>query len=66
MPFVCPTPEEHMLPCVTSDGVEIALHANIGRADEAIIVLEHGLDGIGLFRSEYLFLHRDEPPDLET
>ena len=29
-------------------------------------MLERGLDGVGLFRSEYLFLGRNQPPDLET
>jgi phosphotransferase system enzyme I (PtsI) len=57
---------EPVLPCITKDGVEIGLHANIGRPDEAIIVLEHRLDGVGLFRSEYLFLHAESPPDLEA
>ncbi|QNT69156.1 phosphoenolpyruvate--protein phosphotransferase [Defluviicoccus vanus] len=65
-PFTHTNPAGSASSCETSDGVEIALHGNIGRADEAIIALEHGLDGIGLFRSEYLFLQRDEPPDLET
>ena len=66
VPVVRATSQEPKLPCVTKDGVEIALHANIGRADEAVIVLERGLDGVGLFRSEYLFLGRNQPPDLET
>jgi phosphotransferase system enzyme I (PtsI) len=57
---------EPVLPCVTRDGVDIGLHANIGRPDEAIIVLEHRLDGVGLFRSEYLFLHAAIPPNLEA
>jgi len=51
---------------VTQDGVPIALHANIGRADEAVIVQEYGLEGVGLFRSEFLFLSASHPPDLEA
>ena len=43
----------------TLDGVAIRLYANIGRADEAEAVGRHALDGVGLFRTEYLFL--DEP-----
>ena len=52
--------------CTTEDGVRIALHANIGRTDEARLVDECKLDGVGLFRSEFLFLEEDSPPDLET
>ena len=46
--------------------MDIGLHANIGRPDEARVVLEHRLDGVGLFRSEFLFLEAERPPDLET
>ncbi len=53
-------------PCKTKDGVDIGLHANIGRPDEAGVVLEYRLDGIGLFRSEFLFLEAEQPPDLEA
>ena len=53
-------------PCMTLDGVDIGLHANIGRPDEAGVVLEYNLDGVGLFRSEFLFLEAQRPPDLET
>ena len=53
-------------PCITMDGVNIGLHANIGRSDEAGIVLEYNLDGIGLFRSEFLFLEAEQPPNLEA
>ena len=44
------------LPCVTQDGVEIALLANIGRPEETHSVREHNLAGVGLFRTEFLFL----------
>ncbi len=64
VPYASSTDQEPVQPCVTKDGVAIGLHANIGRPDEAVIVLEHGLDGVGLFRSEYLFLQTERPPDL--
>jgi len=51
--------------CVTLDGVRIALHANVGRLEEASQVARHHLDGVGLFRTEYLFLDDLEPPGLE-
>ncbi len=52
--------------CATKDGVRIGLFANISRTDEAHLVQEYGLDGVGLFRSEFLFLDVGQPPDLET
>ena len=50
---------------ITLDGVRISLHANIGRAAEAAEVARHRLDGVGLFRTEYMFLDEREPPSLE-
>ena len=52
--------------CATKDGVRIGLYANISRIDEAHLVLEYGLNGVGLFRSEFLFLDVEQPPDLDT
>lgn len=49
----------------TRDGVPIVLHANICRPDEARLVAEYGLDGVGLFRSEFQFLDVSRPPGLE-
>ncbi len=65
-PFGRSPAREAVLPCVTRDGTEIRFHANIGRPDEAVIVLENRFDGVGLFRSEYLFLHAERPPDIEA
>ncbi len=48
-----------------ADGHPVALWANIGRPEEARLALEHGAEGIGLFRTEFLFLDRDAPPDEE-
>jgi phosphoenolpyruvate-protein phosphotransferase len=52
--------------CSTKDGVRIGLYANICRTDEAHLVLEYGLDGVGLFRSEFLFLDAEQLPDFDT
>lgn len=52
--------------CTTEDGIHIGLYANISRTDEAHLALEYGLDGVGLFRSEFLFLDVKQPPDLDT
>jgi multiphosphoryl transfer protein len=48
---------------VTRDGVTIAVLANAGVAQDAERALEEGADGIGLLRSELLFLDRPTPPD---
>ena len=45
-----------------ADGHQLALWANIGHPDEARLALEHGAEGIGLFRTEFLFLDRAAPP----
>jgi phosphoenolpyruvate-protein phosphotransferase len=58
------SPQRSALPCVTKDGTKIDLYANIDHPDESAVVLEYGLDGVGLFRSEYLFLQAAQPPDL--
>ena len=50
---------------VTRDGRRIALYANIGNAAEAEKALAAGAEGIGLFRSEFLFLGRKEVPSEE-
>ena len=49
----------------TLDGVTIELHANIEKPDDIVEAKENGATGIGLFRSEFLFLNRDQLPDEE-
>jgi phosphotransferase system enzyme I (PtsI) len=49
-------------PAATLDGVPIELQANIELPQDVEEVLEAGASGIGLFRSEFLFLNRDELP----
>ncbi len=46
----------------TKDGIAIDLQANIELPEDARDALEAGADGIGLFRSEFLFMDRDELP----
>lgn len=54
------------LPAVTSDGGrEIRILANIELVDEVDIAIAHGCEGIGLFRTEYLFLGREDLPSEE-
>lgn len=46
----------------TRDGEEVTLYANIELPEEIAAVTRAGADGVGLFRSEFLFLHRAELP----
>ncbi|MHB0991777.1 MAG: phosphoenolpyruvate--protein phosphotransferase [Burkholderiales bacterium] len=46
----------------TLDGVEIELHANIELPQDVLSVRESGATGIGLFRSEFLFMNRADLP----
>jgi len=51
-------------PAVTRDGVRITLLGNIEFPDEAELVLQKGGEGIGLYRTEFLYLNRrDEPTE---
>ena len=47
---------------ITADGKQIRLYANIGSAEEAQYALENDAEGIGLFRSEFLYFGRDSFP----
>jgi phosphotransferase system enzyme I (PtsI) len=46
----------------TLDGADIELHANIELPEDALMARECGATGIGLFRTEFLFMNRKEPP----
>ena len=50
------------LDCVTRDGVEVTLLANIGTPAEAARAVARGARGVGLFRTEFLFVERSSPP----
>jgi phosphotransferase system enzyme I (PtsI) len=50
------------LPAVTRDNHKIALLANIDLAGEAAVIPKAGADGVGLYRTEYLFLARGGYP----
>ena len=52
-------------PAVTRDGVAITLLGNIEFQDEAEIVKEKGGEGIGLYRTEFLYLYSDSEPTEE-
>ena len=53
---------EAMAPARTTDGVDVTLLANIGNPDEAELAVSLGARGIGLFRTEFLFIERSSAP----
>lgn len=52
-------------PARTVDGVAIEVAANIANAEEAADAVVNGADGVGLLRTEFLFLHRTDAPSEE-
>jgi phosphotransferase system enzyme I (PtsI) len=53
------------MPAVTRSGRKIEISANIGSPKDADLALENGADGVGLYRTEFLFLDRNAPPTEE-
>jgi multiphosphoryl transfer protein len=49
-------------PAVTLDGRRIEVVANIGSPDDVPAAIENGAEGVGLLRTEFLFLERDSMP----
>ena len=52
-------------PTQTLCGTKIDLYANIELPDDAKAAVEAGAVGVGLFRSEFLFMHQKEMPEEE-
>lgn len=52
-------------PGITADGHRVQVLANIGTTSDALKAAEADVEGSGLFRTEFLFLDRDEAPRLE-
>ena len=52
-------------PALTRDGQRLEVAANIGGPNDISIALEYGADGVGLFRTEFLFMDRDKMPSEE-
>lgn len=50
------------LPSITADGIPIVLQVNLELPRELEVALGSGAGGIGLLRTEFLFMNRDEPP----
>jgi len=50
------------LPAVTTDGHRVEVAANIGSPGDVEAALRFGAEGVGLFRTEFLFMDRETPP----
>jgi phosphotransferase system enzyme I (PtsI) len=53
------------LPAETLDGCKIAVHANIELLEDVVAAKDHGAEGIGLYRTEYLYLRSKGVPSEE-
>lgn len=53
---------EVFLPAATPDGVRVALYVNVEIAEEVTPAIARGAEGVGLYRSEFLFLNRTTLP----
>ena len=53
----------HEEPVTTADGTDIEIAANVGQPAELEGAKAQGADGIGLYRTEFLFLDRERAPD---
>ena len=53
------------LPAATRDGERVQLRCNIETVEDVPLALNHGAEGIGLFRTEFLFMNRVVPPGEE-
>ncbi len=51
------------LPAVTRDGIEITLEANLELPRERELAIAAGAQGLGLVRTEFLYMNRDDLPD---
>ena len=57
--------ESERLDCITLDGLPITLMANLSRVDEIDLVRQHHLRGVGLFRTEFLYMDSCDRPSFE-
>lgn len=50
---------------ITKDGVQVEVFANIGGAEDVDTALRYGAEGVGLFRTEFLYLSRSSMPNID-
>jgi phosphoenolpyruvate-protein phosphotransferase (PTS system enzyme I) len=54
------------LPARTLDGHEVTVEANMELMEEVVAVKDNGAEGVGLYRTEFLFMNRQDLPDEEA
>ncbi|MDD5532083.1 MAG: phosphoenolpyruvate--protein phosphotransferase [Syntrophales bacterium] len=54
--------KEAKLPAITLDGHRVEIGANIEFVEEIPSAIEHGADGVGLYRTEFIFINREKLP----
>jgi len=52
-------------PTISADGHQVELAANVGKLEDIERAIQHGAEGIGLFRTEFLYMSRSELPSEE-
>jgi phosphotransferase system enzyme I (PtsI) len=57
--------KEHALPAQTDDGENILLRANVALEEEIDVARRFGAEGVGLYRTEFMFMNRDTAPTEE-
>lgn len=56
---------DHALPAQTEDGEMVTLRCNLALDDEITLARRYGAEGVGLYRTEFLYMNRDEAPNEE-
>jgi phosphotransferase system enzyme I (PtsI) len=57
--------EQALLPAVTQDGYRVEIGGNIEFVEEIPSAIAHGADGIGLYRTEFIYINREDLPNEE-
>jgi phosphoenolpyruvate-protein phosphotransferase (PTS system enzyme I) len=57
--------KDHAFPAITRDGLHVTVRANLAISEELDLALRYGAEGVGLYRSEYMFMNRDTLPTEE-
>ena len=57
--------KEHAFPAISSDGLHVTVRANLAISEELDLALRYGAEGVGLYRSEYMFMNREVLPNEE-
>jgi len=57
--------ERALEPAITRDGVTIAVYANVGCREDTERAMANGAEGVGLYRTERVYMDRTTPPDVD-